>query len=251
LDAPTTTTATATVPPKKNKSGGTNKTSSLLGNPGGGLMALPDGVHHEFDIDGSGHETLFDGPDSKFLFDALHHHTNDGSTTQLGLNRDSNLAVSTYSHSQSNSNSHSRMNSNSSGLGVQNRRLGNSLDPATMLEELVQQQAMQDSFEHRLRELEHQSARVTGENALLKRVVTEIGGRQAETQQRVDGLLKFIYSVFITNADSLPTSIAQSAVCMFMLFNNNSNDNHNHTSIIYCPSLIFIYVSFISTFCFK
>ena len=183
---------------KKNKSGGKTK---LLGN--GGLVTHSDG-HQEFDIDDSG-ETLFDGPDSKFLFDALQP-TNDVSTHTQGLNhRDSShLAVSTYSHPP---------NPNATGLGVQNMRLGNSLDPATMLEELVHQQAMQDSFEHRLRELEHQSARVTGENALLKRVVAEIGGRQAETQQRVDGLLKFIYSVFITNADSLPTSIAQSAVC--------------------------------------
>lgn len=186
--------APAVVIQKKSKSGGSK--ASLLN----GLLTVPDG-HQDFDIDDSG-ETLFDGPDSKFLFDALQP-THELATK--GLNHNSHAAVAAYSHPS---------NSNSSGLGGQSGRLGNSLDPATMLEELVHQQAMQDSFEHRLRELEHQSGCVTSENAMLKRVVSEIGGRQAETQQRVDGLLKFIYSVFITNSDSLPNSIAQSAVCI-------------------------------------
>lgn len=74
--------------------------------------------------------------------------------------------------------------------------LNSSLDPSSMLHELLQQQATHESFERRLRDLEAQSVRVSGENAMLRRAVMEFGGRQQETQQRLDRLLLAVQSIF-------------------------------------------------------
>jgi hypothetical protein len=129
-----------------------------------------------------------------------------------------NSSGSRVSHKNSSIN-----NSAMDGLNVHSLSGPISSDPTHLLEEVMQQQAAQENFERRLKDLERQSVRISGENALLKRVMIELGGRQTETQQRLDLLLMLLQSAFIQTDSSLPPNLAESAVsslCIYCIYRN-------------------------------
>jgi hypothetical protein len=90
------------------------------------------------------------------------------------------------------------------------------METDTVLAELVQQRALREEFEKRLQDIEAESARISGENLVLKQLVSESRSKQELMQDKMNRLLKVLYTLFITGSSSQLIGGVRPAVSLSM-----------------------------------
>eukprot|EP00602_Paraphysomonas_sp_CaronLab_P006591 CAMPEP_0185035024 /NCGR_PEP_ID=MMETSP1103-20130426/25689_1 /TAXON_ID=36769 /ORGANISM="Paraphysomonas bandaiensis, Strain Caron Lab Isolate" /LENGTH=441 /DNA_ID=CAMNT_0027571927 /DNA_START=134 /DNA_END=1459 /DNA_ORIENTATION=+ len=86
---------------------------------------------------------------------------------------------------------------------------------SVFLSELGKQQALRVDLEKwladleaqkkRMAELEAQQSRLTAENVMLKRMLTDARDKQADLTQKMEGVLKFLYHIFVSTGRTIAT----------------------------------------------
>lgn len=152
------------------------------------------------------------------------------------MKRKANYRDSNKSKSSSNNNSNRKNNSN-------NNFNGNNvaIETDNVLNELVQHRMIREEMERRITELEKKSDRVdqleqqqritTGENFVLKRMVTEAKQTQFVLQDKMERLMRAMYAAYVANqqGNALPNPGAFStrALPTMTNFSNMGNSFHD------------------------
>ena len=152
--------------------------------------------------------------------------------TTLTKYTENNLNQNNSNQNNSNSNQNSNLNSHGKLVNYDNFKDnydGNDTDNL-VIELSRQQQDMRNDFELRLQTMETESARVIGENLLLKQLILDARQKQALMQDKMEKVLKTLYNVFMGGGNSNPLSILNNSDNYTDFHSNNTLLNSNINS---------------------